>query len=242
MREQILYYALKYHGEWKAIAKALGRQEPWQPVVYAGSYVTIVDEDYPASLKRLEYAPWILFYKGNIDLLHRPCAAVIGGRICSEYGRKMCEWLTSELKHRYVIVSGLAKGIDAAAHQSALDQQTIGVLGCGIDVYYPHENRQLQEQMNQTQLVISEYPGSVKPLPYHFPWRNRILAGLSQAVIVVEAKAKSGTMQTVNYGLELGLPIYCVPHAFDNLLGRGGNILISQGAQIISEEKDLTLI
>lgn len=242
MRKQILYYALKYHGDYKHIANAIRQNEPWQEVNYEGDYITIIDEQYPSSLKRLQYAPWILFYKGNLSLLNEEAVAVIGGRVHSKYGGDMCRMVVQYLKQKYVIVSGLAKGIDAIAHINALDYHTIAVLGCGIDVFYPYENKQLQQTIAQNHLLLSEYPGNVKPYPYHFPWRNRILAGLSKAIIVVEAKIKSGTIQTIHYGLEIDIPIYCIPHCFDNPHGRGGNILISQGANIIADEEDLYLI
>ena len=242
MRKQILYYALKYEGDYHKIKNAILKEEPWFECHYEGQYVTIVDEHYPNKLRQLQCAPWILFYQGNIKLLQERGIAIVGGREHSKYGADMCKHVVGQLKHRYVIVSGLAKGIDAIAHQSALDHQTIAVLGCGIDTYYPYENKILQEKIAKTHLLLSEYPGHVRPFASHFPWRNRILAALSEGVVVIEAKVKSGTLRTVEYGLELGLPIYCIPHCFDNPLGQGGNVLIAQGAYILAEEGDLNLI
>ena len=242
MRKQILYYALKYQGDYQKIANALIHQEAWEDIHYEGQYITIVDEEYPEKLKRLQYAPWILFYKGNIDLLKHKAIAVIGGRQHSKYGVQMCEKLVNSIKSRYVIVSGLAKGIDGYAHRSAFNTNTIAVLGCGIEVFYPYENKQLQMEIAQNHLLLSEYPGMTKPYPSHFPWRNRILAALSEGIVVIEARVKSGTLKTVSYGLELDLPIYCIPHCFDNPWGKGGNVLIGQGAYILAEEGDFDLI
>lgn len=242
MREQILYYALKYRGDWNKIAKAMINQEIWLKAVYHGHYITIVDDEYPDKLKRLQYAPWILFYKGNLQLLNEESIAIVGGREHSKYGADMTVMVTEVLKQKYVIVSGLAKGIDAIAHHNALDHKTIAVLGCGIDRYYPIQNKELQKSIAKHHLLLSEYPDDVKPYPAHFPWRNRILAALSKGIVVIEAKVKSGTLKTIHYGLELNLPIYCIPHCFDNPLGRGNNVLIAQGAYILAEEEDLCLI
>ena len=242
MREQILYYALKYQGDWKKIAKAISTHEKWFSISYQGLYITIVDDDYPKHLKRLQYAPWILFYKGNLNLLKEEGIAVIGGREHTKYGRDMCEMVVKVLKEKYVIVSGLAKGIDGIAHKEALNHKTIAVLGCGIERCYPYEHKTFQGEIAKNHLLLSEYPGDVQPYPSHFPWRNRILAGLSKGIVVIEAKVKSGTLKTITYGLELDLPIYCIPHCFDNYLGRGNNVLIGQGAIILAEEADLHLI
>ncbi len=139
-------------------------------------------------------------------------------------------------------MSGLARGIDGQAHRSALDQHTIAVIGCGLDVVYPKEHASLYAVMRKKQLIISEYPNGTKPYAYHFPWRNRIIAALSEAVIVVEARRRSGSLLTVNEALELDIPVYCVPHAYLDEAGTGCNLLISQGANILVDEDDLRLI
>lgn len=239
MRNQILYYAWKYHGEWKRIAKAIRDQEKWEILAYEGQFVTIVDNEYPESLRMLEFPPWILFYEGDWALLERKAVAVIGSRKTSFYGKKACEHVVSLLKKRYVIVSGVAKGIDSFAHQEALDHYTIGIIGCGLDISYPKENSLLYQQLKKNHLVISEYPKGVKPLAHHFPWRNRLIAALSSAIVVIEANIKSGTMLTVNEGLILNKSIYCIPHAYFEEQGKGCNLLISQGAYIIVDDQDI---
>lgn len=242
MREQILSYALKYRGEWNQITDAIVRQEPWKKVSYERNYITIADAQYPDTLRRLRYAPWILFYEGNINLLRQKAVAVIGTRKCNGYGAAMGNHVCELLKRRAVIVSGLAKGIDAIAHQTALDTHTIGVIGCGCNVTYPKENAALYEIMRKDHLIISEYPDDVKPLAHHFPWRNRLIAALSSAVVVIQAQCRSGTMLTVNEALDLNVPIYCIPHPFQDSYGSGCNLLIEQGANILVDDQDILAI
>lgn len=242
MREQILSYALKYQGEWNRITEAIAAQESWTPCVYHGKYITVVDEEYPRQLKRLRYPPWILFYEGNRSLLDQKGVALIGSRQYSSYGERMCRHVTSILKQQGVIISGLARGIDATAHREAMDHKSIAVIGCGLDISYPRENYALYEQMKQRQLILSEYPNGTKPLAHHFPWRNRLIAALSQAVVVIQAKKRSGTLITVNEALELSIPIYCVPYPFKDPYGEGCNLLIAQGANILVDDRDIFAI
>lgn len=242
MRKQILYYAVRYAGDWTKIAQAIKKQEPWNEIPYKGSYVTIVDEDYPNSLKALQYAPWILFYEGNLCFVNEKTCAIIGSRKASPYGLSMCAHITRLLREDHVIVSGLAKGIDSCAHYHALSHKTIGVIGCGLDVIYPKENAELYTCMKKDHLIISEYPYQTKPYASHFPWRNRMIAALSRAVIVVEAAKRSGSMLTVNEALSLDVPVYCIPHAFDDSDGDGGNMLIAQGANILVDDEDIRMI
>lgn len=132
--------------------------------------------------------------------------------------------------HGLVIVSGMAKGIDAQAHYSSLTGKTVGVLGCGMNVHYPTCNEQLYQQMKKRHCLISEYPPDTPPLKHHFPWRNRIIAALADKVAVPQAKCRSGTMVTVNYAMEMGKDIYCVPYPLWDLEGDGCNELIYNGA------------
>lgn len=242
MREQILYYAVKYHGEWQRIAQAIAAMEAWERIAYDGAYITIVDENYPASLRLLHHAPWILFYEGDISIWNKEMVSIVGSRNPDSYGMSMCRHVSTLLKHRYVIVSGLAKGIDACAHMSSLDKATIAVIGCGLDVMYPKENTQLYEAIRKQHLILSEYPKGIKPLAHHFPWRNRIIAALGKAVVVIQAKKRSGTLLTVNEALELDVPVYCVPHTFNDSYGEGCNLLISQGANILVDDDDILAI
>lgn len=242
MRTQILCYALRYDGDYRKIEKAIQTNEEWEHIPYTGNYVTLADNEYPMKLRRLQYAPWIIFYEGDISLLQKAGCGVVGSRDASLYGIKTCTHIVHALKKRYVIISGLAKGIDAAAHFAALQAKTIGVIGCGLQITYPAENANLYKQMREHHLIISEYPAYSRPYAYHFPWRNRLIAALSDALIVVEAKKRSGSLLSVNEALELDIPVYCVPHNFGNKVGEGCNLLISQGANILVEDEDIALI
>ena len=222
MREQLLAYALRYEGSWPQIAAAIRNAEPWQPVSYDGRYVTITDADYPARFRQLRYPPWVIFYAGNSDLWKQAGIAVIGARSTSAQGRECCRDITSILKEKYVIISGLAKGIDAIAHKEALDARTVAVIGCGIDVVYPRE-----------------YPSHAKPFASHFPWRNRLIAALADAVVVIEAKERSGTMHTVNEALELSRPVYCAARSYLEKDYLGNALLLSQGAQPLWTREDV---
>lgn len=237
LSKAILYYATKYHGDWSAIGRAIKNQEPYLSISCSCSYVTIVDDDYPVLLRRLRYPPWILFYKGKLETWKLPKIGIVGARKCSEQALINTDTVVKRLSDRYCIVSGLAKGIDGQAHRSA--KHTIGFIGCGIDRIYPKENQDLYQYMYTNQLVMSEYPMDTPPLRAHFPWRNRLIAGSIDALIVIEATHKSGTMLTVDACNELGVPVYCLPTAFENSAYPGCNYLIENGAHIIANVEDL---
>ncbi|WP_294562758.1 DNA-processing protein DprA [uncultured Traorella sp.] len=239
MREQILYYALKYRGEYASMHRAIMRDETWKKVRCDQQYLTILDEEYPKELFLLEYPPYILFYEGDLTLLKYPKVCVIGSRNCSGYAHNGCHELIRSLDAHTVIVSGMAKGVDALAHQSALklNYRTIGVIGCGLDKSYPKENAWLYEKMKSSQLLLSEYPSGTLPLAHHFPWRNRILAALGEKCYVVEARNKSGTMITADYAQSLNKEVIAFPYRFDDDFGMGCNCLIEQGAGIFMKER-----
>lgn len=239
MREQLLYYAIKYEGDYNKISKAIHNCYKWNKIIYNGNYITILDKGYPKKLLRLCNPPYVLFYEGDIALLNKESTGIVGSRLPCQYGIKMCEEISNYLKEDLCIVSGLAKGIDAIAHLCAIAHQTIGVIGCGLDIVYPKENSSLFDSMFQKQLIISEYPIGVAPLASHFPMRNRIIAGLSNSVIVCCAKRRSGTLLTVNEAIQIGVNVYCVPHTINEKDGEGCNMLIQQGANIIVNIQDL---
>ena len=231
-REELIYFALKYNGEYFRICRAIEKREKAYPI-QVERCITLLDPDYPPALLDLEYPPFVLFYRGNKELLKTEIIAVVGSRLPCAYALKMTDRLCRFSKDK-TIISGLAKGIDAQAHLSS--QQTIGVLGCGIDVEYPSENRTLIRSMKENQLVLSEYPSMVKPYSHHFPFRNRIIAALSQSVYVMQCVIQSGTMTTVNEALKLGKDIYCLPYRSEDREGSGNNKLLSEGANFILEE------
>ena len=203
-------------------------------------YTTIIDHDYPEKLKQISAPPFVLYYYGDLSLCNQASIAMIGKRQASHYGlikaREISQFLA---KNQKVIVSGLARGIDGASHQASIDQggKTIAVLGCGIDYCYPIENLELYQTIKHNHLLVSEYPCDLPPQKDYFKRRNRIIAGLSDKVVVVEANKKSGTMITVGYALEQGKDIYCLPGRNEESLGC--NYLIFQGANILLESKDL---
>lgn len=234
MREYYKNLAIHFEGDYFKMKRAADRK--MKVPVYRCSYQYICQGDllYPAVLYELEHPPLILFYEGNLSLLNQACVSVVGSRNPSRYGIDSTLELVSILREKYCIVSGLAKGIDGIAHNCALDFSTVGVLGCGIDVIYPSVNRELFEKMRRTQCIISEYPPGVKPKRHHFPFRNRIVVALGGKLFVMSAALRSGTMTSVNEALELNRHVICLPYPLYDKTGVGCNVLIKEGADILT--------
>ena len=230
MRERLIRLAIMYNGDYFRIKEALKRQQDPEQVPLQQA-ITITDEDYPAELLELKYPPFVLFWQGNKELLKRRKVTIVGSREACDYGLKMTARIAKKLSEKYVIVSGMAKGIDAAAHWNGCE--SIGVLGNGLDVFYPRCNDKLYKRMGKYGLLITEYPAGCRPDRKHFPFRNRIMAALGEKLVVTQTALKSGTMHTVDQGLELGREIYVVPYRRDDPHGIGCNRLIRQGANII---------
>lgn len=203
--------------------------------------ISILDDEYPIELKNCYNPPVLLFYQGNVDLLKRPKMAVVGARTASQTGTKSVQKIVSELGNQFVIVSGLARGIDTSAHISALKNggATIAVIGCGLDVHYPKENKLLQEYLGKNHLILSEYTVGEAPLKFHFPERNRIIAGLSQGVIVAEAKMRSGSLITCERALEEGRDVFAIPGNILDGKSDGCHHLIKEGAKCITSGMDV---
>lgn len=233
-QEILASYSYMYEGNWSRIAKAAAEKEEPYSFDIRESYITILDDAYPEPLKTLRFPPWVLFYQGDISLLKQPMITIVGSRQLSEYGIRLTRIAADQLKKHFVLVSGLARGADALVHSCALEGgRTIGVIGSGLAVTYPKENRDLYDAMAENHLILSEYPFHTGIRKEHFPWRNRILAALGQALIVTEAKYRSGTMLTVNEALALSREIYTFPHPFESENGSGCNRLIADGANIL---------
>ena len=198
------------------------------------------DPDYPKPLYDLSDAPPLLWARGDIGLLHREAIALVGARNASSLGCRMARSLSLELGQKaQVIVSGLARGIDAAAHEAALKNGTIAVFGGGVDRIYPAENKTLAEDILKQGLILSEQPMGLQPQARHFPARNRIISGLARAVVVVEAAAKSGSLITARNALDQGRDVLAVPgHPFD-ARAAGCNILIRDGAILVRKAEDI---
>ncbi|MCX8227118.1 MAG: DNA-processing protein DprA [Sulfitobacter sp.] len=196
--------------------------------------------DYPQTLAEIDDAPPFLWVLGNVDLLNRPTISLVGARNASSLGTRMAKALAQGLGEAgFVVVSGLARGVDAAAHLAALSTGTIAVQAGGIDVIYPAENAQLAQDIAKSGLRISEQPMGLQPMARHFPSRNRIIAGLSRATIVVEAASKSGSLITARDALDQGRDVLAVPgHPFD-ARAAGCNMLIRDGATLVRNTADV---
>ncbi len=197
--------------------------------------VTFADMDYPERLRNIPDAPFALFVRGHLPKDEPPAIAVIGARECSEYGRFVARELGMALARQgVVVVSGMAKGIDGISQEAALEAGgvSVAVLGSGVDVCYPAQNRNLYSRLLQRGAVLSAYPVGTPARPQNFPPRNRIVSGLADAVVVVEARARSGTLITVDMALEQGREVYVVPGRVTDRLSDGCNRLIRQGAGV----------
>ncbi|HEN4322171.1 TPA: DNA-processing protein DprA [Streptococcus agalactiae] len=203
--------------------------------------LSILDSNYPLELKEIYNPPVLLFYQGNIELLSKPKLAVVGARQASQIGCQSVKKIIKETNNQFVIVSGLARGIDTAAHVSALKNggSSIAVIGSGLDVYYPTENKKLQEYMSYNHLVLSEYFTGEQPLKFHFPERNRIIAGLCQGIVVAEAKMRSGSLITCERALEEGREVFAIPGNIIDCKSDGCHHLIQEGAKCIISGKDI---
>ena len=203
--------------------------------------ISIMDPEYPEELLWMHNPPVLLFYSGNIDLLKHPKIAVVGSRSCTRTGIQSVEKIINELNNELIVVSGLAKGIDAAAHYAAIRNggKTIGVIGTGLDVFYPRSNKQLQKYMSGSYLVLTEYGPGQGPQKHHFPERNRIIAGLSRAVIVAEARMRSGSLITCERAMEEGRDVFAIPGSILDGRSDGCHHLIQEGAKLVTSGRDV---
>jgi len=214
--------------------------ESWCLSDYQG-VISYFSDDYPASLKAISNPPWLIYYRGRKELLQGVCVAVVGSRKASHSGLQVADWISEKLvASGIVVVSGLAMGIDAQAHKTAADKgKTIAVLGTGIDQYYPRRNKALQDFIAHQGLLISEFPPGQTARTDHFPRRNRIISGISQAVVVVEAARKSGSLSTAIHALNEGREVGAVPGSVLLPEHQGCHWLIQQGAKLINTPQDI---
>jgi DNA processing protein len=204
--------------------------------------VTAFDEEFPRPLLEIADPPFVLYAVGRVERLRLPAVAVVGSREASRYGRDVAWRLARELSAAGVtIVSGFARGVDAAAHEAALEGPggTIAVLGCGLDVDYPREHRRLKERLAAEGLLLSEYPPGTEPRPQNFPIRNRIIAGLSSGVVVVEASRRSGSLITARLAADFGRDVFAVPGSVFSETSTGAHELLRDGAILCRGAEDV---
>lgn len=223
--------------------KLIQRCLSWQAAAEQHAIIPIDHENYPYLLKQISCPPLVLFIAGEITLLHQPQLAMVGSRQPSAAGSNCARQFAAALTQcGWIITSGLARGIDAACHQAAIDANghTIAVLGTGVDMVYPKYHRHLQQKiLDSGGCLLSEFVPGTPPRAEHFPRRNRIVSGLSRGVLVVEAAFKSGSLITARYGLEQGREVFAIPGNINNPMVQGCHQLIKQGAKLVAEVADI---
>ncbi len=225
---------------WRALADLDGELNR---IEKAGVHVvTQRDAEYPSLLKQIASPPLVLYVRGKLDPRDSHSVGIVGSRRTTLYGRETAQKLAIQLAHcGMTVTSGGARGIDTAAHEGALKIQgrTVAVVGCGLDVIYPPENKELFEKIAATGAVISEFPFGTEPDKQTFPMRNRIISGMSLGVVVVEASLTSGALITVNFASEQGRQIFAVPGRIDSPLSKGPHRLIQEGAKLVEDAEDI---
>jgi len=218
-------------------------KELWFAEKYGVKIICMLDKDYPIMLKAIHSPPLVLYIRGEYfnpnEDFH---VSIIGTRSCTKEGWEAARRLAYGLAERSVtVVSGMAKGIDAAAHIGALDAggKTLAILGCGVNVIYPKDNKELMLRIMKNGAIISEFPFDTPPLPFNFPLRNRIISGMSPGLLVAEAAEKSGAMITVDHALEQGRDVFAIPGSITNLNATGTNRIIQQGAKLVRSAEDI---
>ncbi|MGX7051464.1 DNA-processing protein DprA [Leuconostoc palmae] len=205
-------------------------------------FITYFDHQFPMRLREIYQPPLILFYKGNLKALKLPSLSVVGTRMPSSYGFQSLKYLIPPIVHQGVaIVSGLAKGIDEMSHQVTLNENgvPIAIIGTGIDTVYPRNHVTIQHNIGETGLILSEYPNGTGPRRSHFPERNRIIAGLSSATLVIESKKKSGSLITANVALQNNREVLAIPGNIFSKTSEGTNDLISVGAKVVTKPTEI---
>ncbi len=205
-------------------------------------YIAYFEEEYPKRLLPYRDSPVGLFVKGNLPDEYAPTVAIVGARNCTEYGKQAAEYLAYELaSHGIQILSGLAFGVDRAAHEGCLraEGKTFAVMGCGVNICYPRENYRLYTEIETTGGIISEFVPGTSPAAMNFPMRNRIISGLSDVVIIAEAREKSGSLITGDLALEQGKEVFALPGRINDPLSAGCNRLLQMGAAVCLGPKDI---
>ncbi|MDO8946816.1 MAG: DNA-processing protein DprA [Desulfocapsaceae bacterium] len=219
-----------------------GEQELERLAGSGAQAISLEDQSYPSLLRQINGPPSVLYIRGRSELLESCCVAIVGSRAATTYGHRIASSLARDLAARGVtVVSGLALGIDACAHAGALAASgaTVAVLGCGLDVVYPQQNSGLYGQIQDAGVLVTEYPLGTRPEAFRFPARNRIIAGMSYGVVVVEAAKKSGSLITAELALEEGRDVFAVPGQVDSFKSAGAHWLLQQGAKLVLSAGDI---
>lgn len=245
----LIALSIKYNGDWTLIFNAVNQyrsliDESELEAILNKTHckaITILDSEYPERLRQVYRPPFVLFYQGDLSLLSNidKCLAVVGSRKANEKFKNKTREIVKQLNNDILIVSGLAAGIDGVAHQAALDsgKKTIAVIGSGLNYCFPTENEELCSKIKKNNLVITEYPDSVPPKQENFPPRNRIIAGLSDVVLIPEAAKKSGSVITAGYAINLGKEILCLPS--ENFGDSACNLFLKEGARLVESADDV---
>lgn len=225
-------------------SKQMEQLEKWEKELKQKNiqFISILNPSYPRLLKEIYDPPIGIYVKGHLPEDDIQKISIVGARRCSQYGANVAYQLSKDLgKVNISVISGMARGIDSMAHKGVLDGggKTIAVLGCGVDICYPSENRNLMERIIENGCVLSEFPPGYPPSPQNFPVRNRIISGLSSMTIVIEAAKRSGTLITADQALENGRDVFVVPGNVTSALSAGTNDLIKQGCPIITNYEDV---
>jgi DNA processing protein len=230
----------------RAISAKVGLERAEKEIAAANQagcrLLTLEDRDYPPLLRQLPDAPLVLYVRGRVEALSRHGVAIVGTRRPTAYGSSVAHRLAQELAQRnLVIVSGMARGIDSAAHRGALEARgvTVAVLGSGIDVIYPKENQSLAERIIESGALVSEFPLGTAPVPENFPIRNRLISGLALGTVIVEAAEYSGSLITARLAAEQNREVYAVPGNITSAQSFGPNLLIKQGAKLVDRWSDI---
>lgn len=224
----------------KIAAQSLAEDERAATIAIGAETLHLGVDGYPEALEATDGAPALLHVLGHTHLLHMPMVGVVGGRAASVAGKSLATTLSKEIgAEGYGIVSGMARGIDAAAHQAALETGTVAAMAGGVDCIFPPENTDLYHDIKERGTLVSEEPPGMKPLARHFPKRNRIISGLALGVIVLEAKARSGTLITARAAAEQGRLVFAVPGAPGDPRSEGANTLIRDGATLVRSSADI---
>ncbi len=237
-------FGLKLAAQVARARSAINPETSWQRVCTAGYHAVLQHEPgYPPLLREIYDPPLLLYYEGNLEVLHQSCLAVVGSRRHTAYGREIAYKFAARLAALgFTVVSGLARGIDTWAHRGALAVKgaTAAVLGCGLDFCYPPENRMLRQAVQQRGgVVLSEFPPGSEPLPAHFPRRNRLISGISLGALVVEAGEKSGALITASFALEQGREVFAVPGSIASPFSRGCHLLLRDGAKLVDSVESI---